>query len=69
MRAQQDQQISELNAQVSKLRSENDRLKAELTKVEDEEAKLAANNELLRKAIEQAKVTGKMPSKLPYPPK
>jgi regulator of replication initiation timing len=65
-------QISDLAAQVSKVSAENERLKSELAKVQDEEARLTRDNDALRKAIEQAKLTGKVPeatTALPYPPK
>ena len=68
MRVKQEQQISDLENQVSSLKSENNRLKEELGKIQEEEGKLASSNELLRKALEQAKLTGKVPA-LPYPPK
>jgi predicted negative regulator of RcsB-dependent stress response len=61
--------IAELNGQVQKLREENAQLKESLDKVQAEEARLVTANDLLTKTIEQAKVTGKMPDKVPYPPK
>jgi len=54
------------------MQGENETLKAQLAKVADEEGRLAATNELLTKAIEQSKLTGKIaekPPNLPYPPK
>ncbi len=69
LREGQEKQIAELNQRLAKLQADNQRLQADLTKVQDEESKLAANNELLRKALEQARVTGKIPRSLPYPPK
>jgi chromosome segregation ATPase len=68
-REHQEQQIAQLNSDIARLHTDNERLKAELAKVQNEEARLAANNEELRKAIEQARLTGKIPKVLPYPPK
>jgi hypothetical protein len=68
-------QVSDLGAQVGKLTSDNARLSAELSKVQDEQARLARDNDALRETIEKAKLTGKIaPPKdggnsLPYPPK
>jgi cell division protein FtsB len=72
--AQDDQaaQISDLGAKLNKLQSENETLKAQVAKVQDEEGRLSHDNDALRKAIEQAKLTGKVPevsAVLPYPPK
>ncbi|MDO8431289.1 MAG: hypothetical protein Q7S58_02635 [Candidatus Binatus sp.] len=61
--------IAELSEQVRKLREENSQLKASLEKVQSEEARLVTANDLLTKTIEQARVSGKMPEKIPYPPK
>jgi predicted negative regulator of RcsB-dependent stress response len=61
--------IAEMNEQIRKLREENAQLKASLEKVQSEETRLVTANDLLTKTIEQAKVTGKMPEKIPYPPK
>jgi septation ring formation regulator EzrA len=72
LRHRQEEQIVELNQQVKKIQGENETLKAQLAKVQDEEGRLAAANELLTKAIEQSKLTGKIaekPPNLPYPPK
>ena len=68
IRVRQDHQISDLQTQLAKLRADNDRLKSELNKVEEEENRLATENRELSKALEQAKVTGKVGA-LPYPPK
>jgi cell division protein FtsB len=68
----QAEQIVELNAQISKLQADNQHLQAALAKLEDEETHLARDNDALRKALEQASLTGKAPGappKLPYPPK
>jgi len=61
--------IAELSDQVKKLQEENSQLKISLDKVQSEETRLAAENEMLTKTIEQARLTGKIPDKLPYPPK
>jgi septal ring factor EnvC (AmiA/AmiB activator) len=68
IRASLESQIVELQSELAQLRSANDRLKSELSKVEDEQTRLATENQALIKALEQAKVTGKVPN-LPYPPK
>jgi Tfp pilus assembly protein PilN len=65
-------QITALSEQVSKLAGDNAQLKTSLAKVQDEEARLARDNDALRKALEQAKLTGRLPATLPtlpYPPK
>jgi regulator of replication initiation timing len=66
------QQTDALKQQAAALTAENERLKAELTKVQTEQANLAAQNDALNKAIAGYKATGKMPDvklTLPYPPK
>jgi uncharacterized protein YlxW (UPF0749 family) len=71
------QQISDLQQQTATLKQQNDTLKAEnekmksdLDKVQAEQASLAAQNDVLSKAIAGYKATGKMPDlKLAYPPK
>ena len=65
----QEKQIADLNQQVNKLQADNERLKGELAKVQDEESRMVAANEMLRKAIEQATLSGKVPRVAPYPPK
>jgi hypothetical protein len=62
-------QISELSGRIGQLQDENDQLKAALAKVQAEEQRQVTENELLTKTLEQAKLTGKIPDKLPYPPK
>ena len=69
LQQRQQEQIVELNREVKKLQSDNETLKAQLAKVQEEEGRLAATNELLIKAIEQSRLSGKIPEKLPYPPK
>jgi type II secretory pathway pseudopilin PulG len=61
--------IAELSEQVTKLQQQNSQLKISLDKVQSEETRLVTENETLTKTIEQARVTGRMPEKLPYPPK
>ncbi len=70
-RKAQESKIVELQGQLQKLQDENDGLKSALAKVRSEEDRLAADNQVLSKALAQAQVTGKVPStlKLPYPPK
>ncbi len=66
----QKKQIVDLTQQVDTLRHQNEQLSTALSKVQNEESRLAADNETLSKAIAQYKATGKMPElKLPYPPK
>lgn len=67
----QQEQIYQLEQQIKKMQGENETLKSQLAKVQDEEGRLAAANELLTKAIEQSKLSGKPAQKpsLPYPPK
>lgn len=67
---QHDQaQISELSARVGQLQDQNNQLNVALAKVQAEEQRQVTENELLTKTLEQAKLTGKIPDKLPYPPK
>lgn len=67
---QRDQaQISELSGRVGQLQDQNNQLNAALAKVQAEEQRLVTENDLLTKTLEQAKLTGKIPDKLPYPPK
>ncbi len=68
-RLRQEKQIAELNQQVNKLQADNERLKAELAKVQEEESRMVAANEMMRKALEQARLTGKAPRVESYPPK
>ncbi len=68
-RLRQEKQIAELNQQANKLQADNDRLKGELAKVQEEESRMVAANEMLRKAMEQARLSGKAPRLEPYPPK
>ena len=68
----QQEQLDQLNQRVKKMQDENATLKSQLAKVQDEEGRLAIANDMLTKAIEQSKLTGKAaekPLNLPYPPK
>lgn len=62
-------QISDLSARIGQLQDQNNQLNAALAKVQAEEQRQVTENELLTKTLEQAKLTGKIPDKLPYPPK
>ena len=62
-------QISELSARIGQLQDRNNQLDAALAKVQAEEQRQVTENQLLTKTLEQAKLTGKIPDKLPYPPK
>jgi len=62
-------QISELSSRIGQLQDQNNQLNAALAKVQAEEQRQVTENELLTKTLEQAKLTGKIPDKLPYPPK
>jgi uncharacterized protein HemX len=65
--ARQQQQISALNDEVARLSRENARLNASLAKLQEEENRLAAANDVLNRAIAEAKATGKVPQKLKLP--
>ena len=62
-------QIGDLSARISQLDAQNKQLDADLAKVQAEEQRQVTENDLLTKTLEQAKLTGKIPDKLPYPPK
>ena len=67
---QRDQEkISQLSAQINQLQAQTNQLNEALAKVQSEEQRQVTENELLTKTLEQAKLTGKIPDKLPYPPK
>ncbi|MGA2409511.1 MAG: hypothetical protein ABSG46_03855 [Candidatus Binataceae bacterium] len=70
-RADLQSQIAQLESERAQLQAEDDRTKAELAKVQAEEERLAAANEEFAKALQQARLTGKIPppNALPYPPK
>jgi predicted negative regulator of RcsB-dependent stress response len=63
------QQINDLNASVQKLESDNSLLHDQVAKVQEENYNLKGYNDVLKKALETAKITGKVPLIMPYPPK
>lgn len=67
--AAQSHQIDDLGAQMEKLKSENEQLHDQIDKIQDENNNLKTYNDELKKALETAKVTGKVPVVPPYPPK
>lgn len=62
-------QISELSVRIGQLQDQNNQLNAALAKVQAEEQRQVTENDLLTKTLQQAKLTGKIPDTLPYPPK
>ncbi len=62
-------QISELSGRVTQLEHQNNQLNAALAKVQAEEQRLVTENDILAKTLAQARLTGKIPDQLPYPPK
>jgi Tfp pilus assembly protein PilN len=62
-------QINDLTARIGQLQDQNNQLNSALAKVQAEEQRQVTENELLTKTLQQAKLTGKIPDKLPYPPK
>src|SRR5579884_2655424 len=66
--AKQSRQIDDLGAQVEKLKADNERLHDQLDKVQEENNNLKTYNDMLKKALETAKVTGKVPVVPAYPP-
>jgi membrane protein implicated in regulation of membrane protease activity len=68
-RQREQAQISELSGRIGQLQDQNNQLNAALAKVQAEEQRQVTENDLLAKVLEQAKLTGKIPDKLPYPPK
>ncbi len=67
--ARQSRQLDDLAAQLDQLKRDNDQLHAQLDKVQEENNNLKTYNDMLQKALETAKVTGKVPLVPPYPPK
>jgi predicted nuclease with TOPRIM domain len=63
------QQINELNSRVQKLENDNSLLRDQLATVQDENYNLKGYNDVLEKALETARITGKVPQIMPYPPK
>jgi septal ring factor EnvC (AmiA/AmiB activator) len=70
-RASLEKQLADLQAERDQLKADDERTKDDLAKVQGEEERLAAVNEELAKALQQAQLTGKIPSpsSLPFPPK
>jgi uncharacterized protein HemX len=67
-----ESQVAQLKQETQTLRKENDRFRTDLAKVQEEEGRLVTENQMLIKEIEQSRLTGKVPVKiprLPYPPK
>jgi predicted negative regulator of RcsB-dependent stress response len=62
-------QISELSDRIKQLQDQNNQLSVALAKVQAEEQRLVTENDMLSKTLAQARLTGKIPNKLPYPPK
>ena len=67
--ARQVRQLDDLNTQVEKVQKDNQDLRDQLAKVQEENNNLNGYNDVLKKALETAKVTGKVPEIMPYPPK
>jgi len=65
----QARQLDDLNTQVEKVQKDNQDLRDQLAKVQEENNNLKGYNDVLKKALETAKVTGKVPEIMPYPPK
>lgn len=61
--------IDSLTAQVADLQQQNAQLNVALAKVQAEQQRLVVENDMLNKTLAQARLTGKIPNKLPYPPK
>ncbi len=67
--AQQSHRIDDLGAQVNQLKTDNNRLHDQLDKIQEENNNLKIYNDALKKALETAKLTGKVPVVPAYPPK
>ncbi len=61
--------IDSLTAQVADLQQQNAQLNVALAKVQAEQQRLVVENDMLNNTLAQARLTGKIPNKLPYPPK
>lgn len=68
-RARQEQQLDNLTNQLDQLKKDDQVLRDQLAKVQEENNNLKGYNDVLTKALETAKVTGKVPTIMPYPPK
>lgn len=69
LRAAQERHIVHLQDQIQKLKDSNATLQDQIAKVQDENNNLKSYNDILTKALAQAKLTGKVPEIMPYPPK
>jgi uncharacterized membrane protein len=69
LRVQQEQQLNNLTNQLDQLKKDDQVLRDQLAKVQEENNNLKGYNDVLLKALETAKVTGKVPTIMPYPPK
>jgi len=58
-------QINDLSARVSQLQDQNNQLNTALAKMQTVEQRQVTENELLIKALQQGRLTGKIPDKLP----
>ncbi len=67
--AAQSRQIDDLGAQMEKLKADNGQLHDQMDKIQEENNNLKTYNDELKKALETAKLTGKVPVVPPYPPK
>ena len=67
--AQMSRQIDDLNARLQKLQNDDNLLRYQLATVQEENYKLKGYNDELKKALDTAKATGKVPLILPFPPK
>jgi predicted negative regulator of RcsB-dependent stress response len=67
--AQQAAQLDDLNTQLNQLKTDNNQLHDQVDKIQEENNNLKIYNDALKKALEQAKITGKVPLVMPYPPK
>ncbi len=67
--AETTRQIDDLNARVQKLESDNSMLRDQVAKLQEENYHMKGYNEELEKALATAKLTGKVPEIMPYPPK
>ncbi len=67
--AETTQRINDLNSRVQKLENDNSLLHDQLAMVQEENYNLKGYNDVLKKALETAKLTGRVPQIMPYPPK
>jgi predicted negative regulator of RcsB-dependent stress response len=67
--AETTQRINDLNSRIQKLQNDNSLLHDQLATVQEENYNLKGYNDVLKKALETAKLTGRVPQIMPYPPK